>query len=290
MPVKSFSNPFAFAEFARPRLESFEALNNMPLGIAATVVKRPEIAAKALMLGIEEGEDCLVAIQTSPFYLVLGQTSGAEKLLPELVSWLDANQPGLNGLIAPLELAEAFRRLWARPGRAIGIRMEQRVYSLSEVIPPRWPAGHFRLAAIGDLGALLGFSEAFLAEALPHEKHDSESLRQRTLAQIDAGDIGVWDCDDRVVSMACRVRKTTHGWSISLVYSPPELRGRGYASACVAGLSQHLLDQGNDFCCLFTDLANPTSNSIYQKIGYQPVGDVLNLAFEASDHDPAVKA
>jgi len=57
------------------------------------------------------------------------------------------------------------------------------------------------------------------------------------------------------------------------VYTPPEFRGRGYASALVAALSQAMLDAGYHFCTLFTDLANPTSNHIYQAIGYQPVCD-----------------
>ena len=63
------------------------------------------------------------------------------------------------------------------------------------------------------------------------------------------------------------------------VYTPPELRGHGYASAVVAALSQRLLDAGHQYCALYTDLANPTSNSIYQKIGYTPVSDAVEYAF-----------
>ena len=62
-----------------------------------------------------------------------------------------------------------------------------------------------------------------------------------------------------------------NGIAIGGVYTPPESRGHGYASACVAALSQRQLDAGRAFCALYTDLANPTSNSIYQKIGYRPV-------------------
>jgi hypothetical protein len=73
--------------------------------------------------------------------------------------------------------------------------------------------------------------------------------------------------------MAIQVRPTRSGISVSGVYTPPEHRKHGYASACVAALSQQLLDQGYKFCSLFTDLANPTSNKIYNRIGYQPVSD-----------------
>jgi uncharacterized protein len=73
---------------------------------------------------------------------------------------------------------------------------------------------------------------------------------------------------------------TPNGIRISPVYTPPEHRRKGYAISCVATLSQMLLDKGNKYCFLFTDLANPTSNSIYQKIGYQPICDFSNYWFE----------
>jgi predicted GNAT family acetyltransferase len=64
------------------------------------------------------------------------------------------------------------------------------------------------------------------------------------------------------------------------VYTPPELRGRGYASALVARVTQHLLDGGRDYCFLYTDLANPTSNKIYVNVGYEYVCDSVDYAFE----------
>ena len=93
-------------------------------------------------------------------------------------------------------------------------------------------------------------------------------MRQR----IDSGRLFFWK-DPEPVSMAGSAGPTPSGIRISAVYTPPGLRGRGYASAAVAALSQKMLDGGRRFCFLFTDLANPTSNSIYQKIGYQPVCD-----------------
>ena len=71
--------------------------------------------------------------------------------------------------------------------------------------------------------------------------------------------------------------------AIGGVYTPPDCRNRGYASACVAELSRRLLDEGRAFCCLYTDASNPTSNSIYQKIGYKLVADSSHYAFEEGD-------
>ena len=82
------------------------------------------------------------------------------------------------------------------------------------------------------------------------------------------------------VSLVAYGNPTAHGVRIGPVYTPPEQRGRGYASACVAILSQHLLESGRTFCFLFTDLANPTSNHIYQTVGYNPVNDMDVYIFE----------
>jgi predicted GNAT family acetyltransferase len=80
--------------------------------------------------------------------------------------------------------------------------------------------------------------------------------------------------------MAAWIGSPPNGVRITLVYTPPSFRGRGYASACVAALSASLLASGRKFCFLFTDLANPTSNSIYQKLGYRPVCDMREYCFE----------
>ncbi len=86
--------------------------------------------------------------------------------------------------------------------------------------------------------------------------------------------------------MALWTGRTPHGIRISGVYTPPEWRGHGYASACVAHLSQRMLDDGRSFCFLFADLDNPTSNDIYQQIGYRPVCDMPLYQFRTSNPDP----
>lgn len=285
MSVNSYADPFAFSAFATPLLESAEAVNNLPLGILAGLTRHPQRAAAALMLGAEAGEARLVAMQTPPFHLVIGQTPGAVELIPELVAQLAERQAVVPGLVAPLELAQAFADAWRQHGCTSQVEMEERLYVLERVIPPRWPAGAYRPGRIGDLGTLLSYLQGFLAEALPQERHDAEALRQQTLRQIEAGDFGLWEVGDQIVSMACRVRQTRTGTAISLVYTPAAYRGRGYAGACVARLSQAQLDAGRQFCCLFTDLANPASNLLYQRIGYRPLADVLMLKCTAAADD-----
>jgi len=93
----------------------------------------------------------------------------------------------------------------------------------------------------------------------------------------------IWDTDNRPVSTATLMGPTPNGIRISLVYTPPEFRGRGYASACVAALTQRMLDSGKQFCFLYSDLANPTSNKIYRAIGYETVCDNVQILFEGHE-------
>jgi predicted GNAT family acetyltransferase len=74
-------------------------------------------------------------------------------------------------------------------------------------------------------------------------------------------------------------RVTPNGIRIGPVYTPPEHRRHGYASAVTAGLSSRLLESRR-FCFLYTDLANPTSNKIYEQIGYRRVCEAASIAFD----------
>jgi predicted GNAT family acetyltransferase len=90
----------------------------------------------------------------------------------------------------------------------------------------------------------------------------------------------LWE-DGEVVSLVGAGGRTPNGIRIGPVYTPPAARRRGYASALFAAVSQAELDAGRRFCFLFTDLANPTSNHIYQAIGYEAVRDVDAYGFDA---------
>jgi predicted GNAT family acetyltransferase len=111
----------------------------------------------------------------------------------------------------------------------------------------------------------------FDAEALGGSG-DRAAAHEAALRRVQEGSIYLW-VDGQPTSMAGKARPTRKGITINAVYTPPDLRGRGYATSCVAAVSQLLLDSGYIFCTLFTDLLNPTSNKIYQKMGYAPVGD-----------------
>ena len=138
--------------------------------------------------------------------------------------------------------------------------------------------GRLRVATENDLDLMKRWMFAFDLEAAHAD--DQAAAWRRAELKVRNGDIYIWETpDENVVSMAAKTRPLVNVISIGPVYTPPEQRGHGYASNCVAALTQLLLDGGWKYCSLFTDLSNPTSNSIYQKMGYRPVCDFNDYVF-----------
>jgi uncharacterized protein len=217
-------------------------------------------------------------VMTPPHRLILHAESGDPEPLRLLAQDLHAggwHVPGIGG-IKPTSgvFAEVWSAVTGQPHRA---GMNERVYELRRVIPPEPPIpGALRVATEDDLPLMSewvwGFIQDAGLEGTVEGAHEIAELR------ITDRDLFIWD-DGGPVATVTKTRHSTHGIVVSLVYTPPAHRNRGYASAAVAALSQQLLDAGWEFCSLFTDLANPTSNSIYQRIGYRPVADFDEYIF-----------
>lgn len=181
--------------------------------------------------------------------------------------------PGVNGVSAA---AHSFADVWRElTGAAATVRMGLRVFELRQVQPPSNVPGSMRAAGDADLELVLSWFRDFQAEA---NVNDPPPQAEHVLRRIQERGVYLWD-DGGPVSLAAKGRQTAHGVSIGPVFTPVAWRGRGYASACVAALSQLILDEGWAFCTLFTDLANPTSNKIYQQVGYRPVCDFSEIRF-----------
>jgi predicted GNAT family acetyltransferase len=159
--------------------------------------------------------------------------------------------------------------------------VQERIFRLDRVAPPRLAPGVCREADERDRARLAAWWAAFHAEALPMAPpSDSAQAADRMLRRV--GRIAyLWEDAGEVVALAGVGGPTPRGIRIGPVYTPPDRRGRGYASNLVAEVSQRQLASGCNFCFLFTDLANPTSNHIYQTIGYVPVVDVDQYQFPA---------
>jgi predicted GNAT family acetyltransferase len=181
------------------------------------------------------------------------------------------------GVVGPKGTTQVFAGYWKiKTGKSSRLKISQRIYACEGVAVPVYSRGHFRRAIESD-EALLDWAGDFCRDAGIEDEVDY--MKARIPDEIAKQSLFVWD-NDQVVSMALVQRETAHGICVSMVYTPLHLRKLGYATSCVAALTQQMLDVGKRFCCLYTDLTNPTSNAIYQKIGYKPICDSEDLVFE----------
>ncbi len=281
MRLRTFSTAAEFLDVAGSTLYVGEARNSLLLGIALRLLDGHRYGDEAPFLACVEDSERLraIAVRTPPHNLLLAAEEGEGRLdaLRPVADHLADRCTALPGVHGRVDVANAFAALWEKETGAISrTGMEQRLYRLTEVTQPKSVGGRSRWAASTDAVHLTDWAGAFIGEAVPNDpKSDVEAMVERA---IEAQSLLVWE-DGDLVSMCARSRPTPHGASIGLVYTPPALRGRGYASACVADLSQRILDSGKAFCTLFTDLSNLTSNAIYQRIGYRPLCDFREIRF-----------
>jgi predicted GNAT family acetyltransferase len=268
----------AFIDGAGAFLGAREAENCLMLGIAASIAAGDYTDAYFAI--IRKGADIAgVALRTPPFNILLSVPFATEAM-PTLVEDLAVVAPDLTGVGAEVSEAEAFAGLWAaRMGVTARHHMAERVFRLDQVAPPRSVGGAMREARPGDRPIIASWLRAFALEALGERTDETSAGRvaDRWIAARGRR-MHLW-IDGRPTSLVGVSGETPHGIRVAPVYTPPELRGRGYASALTAAVSQAQLDAGRRSCFLFTDLANPTSNQIYRSIGYEPVCDVDDLRF-----------
>jgi GNAT superfamily N-acetyltransferase len=208
-------------------------------------------------------------LHTPPFPVVL--TSVPPPVAAALAQALAARGRSAAGVNADPQSAEAFAGAWHEvTGDRVGLHMRNRLFRLGEL---RWPEprppGQPRVAGPADRGLLIAWSEAFHREAQSGPE-DRESMVDERLSYRG---LTLWEDGGQPVSMAGLTRPAAGQVRVGPVYTPPGLRGKGYGGAVTAAVSQAARDAGAAQVLLFTDLANPTSNALYQRLGYAPVED-----------------
>ena len=280
--VRRYDDPSAFLERAGPWLLEAEAENNLLLGLADRLARSSEGFEPPLYLAaVEDGGGRVVgcAFRTPPFKAGLTDMppAAARAGAADMAHVYEA----LPAVLGPTGPARAFAEAWAA-ARGLEARegMKQRIYQLERVVWPEGkPPGRMRLAVGRDVELLAEWMAAFSVETRVGLGREAG---RRARDAVRGRGVVLWTDGERAVSMAGVAAATPNGARVGYVYTPPELRGRGYASWCVARLSQRLLDRGKRFCFLYTDLGNPTSNAIYQRIGYVPVRDVTDYEWGAA--------
>ncbi len=287
MEVVKLVDAAAFLAEAEPLLLADEARHNLILGLAGTIRDSPDhYPSRSLWLVRDEGgKVAAAALRTPPYNLILAAPR-SEEALAVLARGIAEDLPGVVG--AEPESVGVRRFLVAEhrpsradehaPGRLRARRRFNRRQACRDPPVSRRPAtASSRCAG----GSTFGDEVAPRCERGRDDRREARSTTGSRLRRRGS-------CSGRtaasLVSLAAWGGPTPNGIRIGPVYTPPELRGHGYATALSAELSQRLLDGrlfagGRRFCFLYTDLANSTSNAIYERIGYRRVAESAEIVF-----------
>ncbi|MFI6206959.1 GNAT family N-acetyltransferase [Streptomyces sp. NPDC051041] len=256
-------------------LRSAPALHTVPLTVTETLRARGPYAYgdEAPEFGVLERDGTVRAsfFRTPPHWLNLTALTGEEADgLAALLAGRGLRLPGVN---AERGTAAAFAEAWRRrTGATAEVRQRLRLYRLGTLTAPRpVPPGRPRTAGAADREQLVRWFEGFCRDTGEGVAQDAARWAD---ARIDRGDVLFWEAPDGTpVSMAGVSPRVAGQVRVFGVYTPAPLRGRGYAGAVTAEAGRAALASGAREVLLFADLANPTSNGLYQRIGYRPVAD-----------------
>lgn len=272
-----------FLERAGAFLLAREAEHNLMLGLAGRLVPNPRLYGSDPYLAVVEVAERVVgaALRTPPYGLVLSEIDDA-RAVDAIAADVHEVFGTLPGVLGPVDDVRRFVELWETYAGASGrLAVAERIYQADSVTRPSGVPGQARRYRDSDRELAVRWCTAFVEEALPHGTPERPSaIVDSRLAEAHGGFMLWEDARGEPVSLAGFGRATLNGIGVGPVYTPPELRGRGYASALVAELTASLLAAGRRYCFLFTNLANPTSNSIYQQVGYRPVTEVDQWLFD----------
>lgn len=271
----------SFADRALPFLEQDPVRNNK----AHSVVAERHIGGwptepDALWICVEDdgGQLAGLAMRTPPRPLLM--TDMPQPAALALADHLAASHPRMPGVSGPVEPARRFALRWAAlTGARVTPAEGRRLFRLHQLTPPTGIPGRLREATVDDRDLLVRWSAAFGLEATP-ALPPRDPARPIDTRLKHGGMLWLWEVGHVPVSSLWFNLPAAGVVRISGVYTPPEHRRQGYASAAVAAASQIALERGAVACVLNTDLANPTSNRIYQAIGYRPVRDSQIWSFQ----------
>ncbi|MFI9255635.1 GNAT family N-acetyltransferase [Streptomyces sp. NPDC053069] len=266
-------------------LRSRPALHTVPLTVADALRRRGLhlYGPQAPLFGLLEADDGTVRatlVHTPPFHVhVTALTPQQADTLAARYTELDRPLPGVSG---PQETAEAFAAAWQRhTGTAVAVDKRQRLYRLDELTAPEpRPQGRARIAGPADRELLVRWFKEF-QEITGGVGQDAGNWAD---GRISYGGVTLWEAADGTpLAMAGATPETAGQVRIAPVYTPADLRGRGYAGAVTAEVSRAAREAGVAEILLFTDLDNPTSNGLYQRIGYRPVADFTVWGFGGAE-------
>lgn len=249
-----------FVDYHTPALHRYEARHYVLLANIGRSAGESAPTLRRWSLGVPG--QC--AVQTPGYPIVLGELTRA--LCRALAD--DTGDLDYPGVVGPDQTAQWFAERAFERGVAFLDPIPQQIHALRD--PPRYPGarGHARAVAPNDAALFTDWMMAFASEVLPH---DPPPTRERLDHFMAEGSHQFWVVDGEPVSLAGVGGRMHNAAAIAHVYTPPALRGHGYAGSVTASVVESIFAEGKTTACLYTDLRNPYSNRCYQKIGFKPL-------------------
>lgn len=277
--IEEINSPQEFLEKTGDFLYKNEAEYGLMLGLTELKVKNPTNETNYKYFWLNDADGFSGAAVFTEKLLVVSAMPAS--MLKSLSAYLYKRQINLPGVIGPSHSAESFARIYSQSYKTSPkLVMDQKIYQLDHVIPPRHVDGEVHVATHLYHDLATSWLLKFIEESVPEEPSSHEEAQKIIDKKIENQELFVYlNHLGQPVALNMIMRPTRNGIAISFVYTPPEHRQKGYASALVANTSQRMLDAGKKFCVLYTDAKNPTSNGIYKKIGYKQIATSKKFAF-----------
>ncbi len=267
-----------FKEKIEPILVKEEAKHNVILGIVNQLTQNEIDPEKLFMCTVEDAnQTSLIFLRTHPHNLLIAGKPDQTEAISIAVNQFAEDGLVFPGITGEKSLADLFAEKWKQVTGIEGyVGIKQGIYKLTKLNPIKSMTGYLRQAVKEDAPLVAEWIKAFTEYTMDNLTFEECQLRANDY--IKQQSLYLWIDQNQPVSMVKWARPTKKGIVVSLVYTPDAERGKGYASSSVHTFSKQLLDK-YQFCSLYTDLMNPTSNSIYQKIGYEWVCESIMIQF-----------
>ena len=282
MEARFYDDAADFWAVTQDLFEAERVKHTTVLSVVDAVLNAPQQNAAPLVLVTlhdEAGSLSGAAMRTPPWPMALSgvPVDGVPLLVKELLQ----RHPELDSVMGPRDVTEAFASAWATAtDHDVRTVLDLRLYRLAELTVPQVEGGP-RIATEDDLEVAAQHWLGFSTESPGHRHTTAADAEETVRRQFALGGATVlWEVDGTVVSSAAVKVPNVGASRIGPVYTPPEHRRRGYAAAATAEAAQWARRAGAQEVLLYTDLANPTSNGVYQRIGFRPVADYVELAFD----------
>jgi predicted GNAT family acetyltransferase len=280
MKFNVYQQPTDFAPIAEPYLLENEDVYSLFYGVLQGI-KNGRYEEFFMATVMEDGK-LLALIQMTPPHplnLIVIEEQDKERVLDFVVDELFVRTIHVPSVVGVKSVILTFAEKWKiKNDQDVKVFMDQGLYRLDQVTQPlEMTSGTWRYARIEDASLIEQWYQDFENDT-GITKTPISQIKERVVQFIQDNEVFLWEDQGQIVSMMKKSRPSEHGVTVSFVFTPKEQRKKGYARTVVATGSKELLNT-YDFCVLYTDMLNPTSNKIYQEIGYRKIADSIHLEF-----------